>query len=126
RRFHCRADEERFGLCEYHDGKQTLFRIAIEGGQIEDIVRVRDERRIQFLLFQKSLQVGQFVHMYSSPSCVAYQKSGYKTAESKEPKLYWRDIMKISYHGHSVVKIQTGGKTILIDPFITGNELTDL
>jgi len=34
--------------------------------------------------------------------------------------------MKISYHGHSVVKIQTGGKTILIDPFITGNELTDL
>ena len=34
--------------------------------------------------------------------------------------------MKISYHGHSVVKIQTQGKTILIDPFINGNELTDL
>ena len=34
--------------------------------------------------------------------------------------------MKISYHGHSVVKIQTEGKTILIDPFINGNELTDL
>ncbi|MDN4607303.1 metal-dependent hydrolase [Sporosarcina highlanderae] len=34
--------------------------------------------------------------------------------------------MKISYHGHSVVKIETNGKTILIDPFITGNELTDL
>ena len=34
--------------------------------------------------------------------------------------------MKISYHGHSVVKIETEGKTILIDPFITGNELTDL
>lgn len=34
--------------------------------------------------------------------------------------------MKLSYHGHSVVKIQTGGYTILIDPFITGNELTDL
>lgn len=34
--------------------------------------------------------------------------------------------MKISYHGHSVVKIETGGKTILIDPFITGNNLTDL
>ncbi|CAM3756364.1 metal-dependent hydrolase [Mesobacillus zeae] len=34
--------------------------------------------------------------------------------------------MKISYHGHSIVKILTGGKTILIDPFITGNELTDL
>lgn len=34
--------------------------------------------------------------------------------------------MKISYHGHSIVKIQTNGKTILIDPFITGNELTDL
>lgn len=34
--------------------------------------------------------------------------------------------MKISYHGHSVVKIITGGKTILIDPFINGNSLTDL
>ncbi len=34
--------------------------------------------------------------------------------------------MKISYHGHSVVQIQTNGKTILIDPFITGNDLTDL
>ncbi|ARK20594.1 MULTISPECIES: metal-dependent hydrolase [Sporosarcina] len=34
--------------------------------------------------------------------------------------------MKISYHGHSIVKIETKGKTILIDPFITGNKLTDL
>ncbi|HZG70523.1 MAG TPA: metal-dependent hydrolase [Chondromyces sp.] len=34
--------------------------------------------------------------------------------------------MKVSYHGHSIVKIDTGGKTILIDPFISGNELTDL
>ncbi|WP_313235180.1 metal-dependent hydrolase [Sporosarcina ureae] len=34
--------------------------------------------------------------------------------------------MKISYHGHSIVKIETRGKTILIDPFITGNQLTDL
>lgn len=34
--------------------------------------------------------------------------------------------MKISYHGHSVIKIQTEGKTILIDPFINGNSLTDL
>ncbi|QTD41427.1 metal-dependent hydrolase [Sporosarcina sp. Te-1] len=34
--------------------------------------------------------------------------------------------MKISYHGHSVVKIETNGKTILIDPFLTGNGLTDL
>lgn len=34
--------------------------------------------------------------------------------------------MKVSYHGHSVVKIETNGKTILIDPFINGNELTDL
>lgn len=34
--------------------------------------------------------------------------------------------MKVSYHGHSVVKIETNGKTILIDPFITGNELCDL
>ncbi|WP_342510665.1 metal-dependent hydrolase [Sporosarcina sp. FSL K6-1522] len=34
--------------------------------------------------------------------------------------------MQISYHGHSIVKIQTGKTTILIDPFITGNKLTDL
>lgn len=34
--------------------------------------------------------------------------------------------MEVSYHGHSVVKIKTMGKTILIDPFISGNELTDL
>ncbi|MEW9051734.1 MAG: metal-dependent hydrolase [Neobacillus sp.] len=34
--------------------------------------------------------------------------------------------MKVSYHGHSVVQIQTNGKSILIDPFITGNSLTDL
>lgn len=34
--------------------------------------------------------------------------------------------MKISYHGHSIIKIETGGKTILMDPFITGNKLTDL
>jgi L-ascorbate metabolism protein UlaG (beta-lactamase superfamily) len=34
--------------------------------------------------------------------------------------------MKVSYHGHSVVKIRTERHTILIDPFITGNELTDL
>ncbi|MET3575939.1 metal-dependent hydrolase [Bhargavaea ullalensis] len=34
--------------------------------------------------------------------------------------------MYVSYHGHSVVKIKTENHTILIDPFITGNELTDL
>ncbi|MCI2254318.1 metal-dependent hydrolase [Domibacillus sp. PGB-M46] len=34
--------------------------------------------------------------------------------------------MKVSYHGHSVVKIRSNGKTVLIDPFITGNDLTDL
>lgn len=34
--------------------------------------------------------------------------------------------MHISYHGHSIVKIKTGEHTILIDPFINGNELTDL
>ena len=34
--------------------------------------------------------------------------------------------MLISYHGHSVVKIKTGDTTILIDPFINGNKLTDL
>ncbi|MET1014910.1 MAG: metal-dependent hydrolase [Paenisporosarcina sp.] len=34
--------------------------------------------------------------------------------------------MCVSYHGHSVVKMKTGDFTILIDPFISGNELTDL
>lgn len=34
--------------------------------------------------------------------------------------------MKISYHGHSVVKVETKEHKILIDPFITGNELCDL
>ena len=34
--------------------------------------------------------------------------------------------MKVSYHGHSVVQIETNGKKIIIDPFITGNPLTDL
>ncbi|GGE77016.1 metal-dependent hydrolase [Priestia taiwanensis] len=34
--------------------------------------------------------------------------------------------MKISYHGHSVVKVETCGQVLIIDPFITGNSLTDL
>jgi L-ascorbate metabolism protein UlaG (beta-lactamase superfamily) len=34
--------------------------------------------------------------------------------------------MKLSYHGHSVVKIESAGKIIMIDPFITGNPSTDL
>ncbi|WP_042223224.1 metal-dependent hydrolase [Oceanobacillus manasiensis] len=34
--------------------------------------------------------------------------------------------MKVSYHGHSVVKVETGTKTILFDPFISGNEACDL
>lgn len=34
--------------------------------------------------------------------------------------------MNVSYHGHAVVKIETQGKMILIDPFINGNSLTDL
>ncbi|KGA95632.1 metal-dependent hydrolase [Alkalihalobacillus alcalophilus ATCC 27647 = CGMCC 1.3604] len=34
--------------------------------------------------------------------------------------------MKVSYHGHSVVMIETNGKKIIIDPFISGNGSTDL
>lgn len=34
--------------------------------------------------------------------------------------------MKVSYHGHSVVKIETNGTNIFIDPFISGNDSTDL
>ncbi|MDX8046709.1 metal-dependent hydrolase [Gracilibacillus sp. S3-1-1] len=34
--------------------------------------------------------------------------------------------MKVSFHGQACVKIQTENHTILIDPFITGNGLSDL
>ncbi|MET3682640.1 L-ascorbate metabolism protein UlaG (beta-lactamase superfamily) [Alkalibacillus flavidus] len=34
--------------------------------------------------------------------------------------------MKVSYHGHSVVKVVTNEHTILIDPFISGNDNCDL
>ncbi|WP_082233599.1 metal-dependent hydrolase [Halobacillus massiliensis] len=34
--------------------------------------------------------------------------------------------MKVSFHGHSVVRVEVNGKTILIDPFISNNGNTDL
>lgn len=34
--------------------------------------------------------------------------------------------MKVSYHGHSVVRVQTDKHIILIDPFLTGNQACDL
>lgn len=34
--------------------------------------------------------------------------------------------MKITYHGHSTIAIETQGTKLLIDPFITGNGTTDL
>jgi L-ascorbate metabolism protein UlaG (beta-lactamase superfamily) len=34
--------------------------------------------------------------------------------------------MRISYHGHSVVKIEAGENILLIDPFISGNDSCDL
>jgi len=34
--------------------------------------------------------------------------------------------MKVSYHGHSVVQVKTDSHTILIDPFINGNDTCDL
>ncbi|MYL57893.1 metal-dependent hydrolase [Virgibacillus halodenitrificans] len=34
--------------------------------------------------------------------------------------------MKVSYHGHSVVRVETDSHKILIDPFISGNEACDL
>ncbi|KGX84479.1 metal-dependent hydrolase [Pontibacillus marinus] len=34
--------------------------------------------------------------------------------------------MKVSFHGHAVVQIETNGKTILIDPFISDNGNCDL
>ena len=35
-------------------------------------------------------------------------------------------FVKVSYHGHSVVQVVTDSHTILIDPFISGNEACDL
>lgn len=34
--------------------------------------------------------------------------------------------MKLSYHGHSIVMVENDGSKLIVDPFITGNELTDL
>src|SRR5690625_583750 len=34
--------------------------------------------------------------------------------------------LKISYHGHSFVRVETDSHKILIDPFITGNSLCDV
>lgn len=34
--------------------------------------------------------------------------------------------MKVSFHGHSAVMIETNGTTIMIDPFINGNSQSDL
>ncbi|MFD1851890.1 metal-dependent hydrolase [Oceanobacillus bengalensis] len=34
--------------------------------------------------------------------------------------------MKVSYHGHAVVKVETANHTILVDPFINGNGACDL
>ena len=31
--------------------------------------------------------------------------------------------MEITYHGHSCVQIHTGGKSLIIDPFLSGNPL---
>lgn len=33
--------------------------------------------------------------------------------------------MKITYYGHSSLQIETNGKTIIVDPFITGNPKAD-
>ncbi|WP_173915849.1 metal-dependent hydrolase [Halobacillus sp. Marseille-Q1614] len=34
--------------------------------------------------------------------------------------------MNVSFHGHSVVRVEVNGKTVLIDPFISENGNTDL
>ena len=31
--------------------------------------------------------------------------------------------MEITYYGHSCFQVSAGGKTLLFDPFISGNEL---
>lgn len=37
-----------------------------------------------------------------------------------------RIVLKLTFHGHAVVKVETNGKVILFDPFIKGNGITDL
>src|SRR5690348_9440432 len=34
-----------------------------------------------------------------------------------------RGIMKVTYYGHACFSVRVGGRTLLFDPFITGNEL---
>ncbi|MBE3554803.1 MAG: MBL fold metallo-hydrolase, partial [Thermicanus sp.] len=34
--------------------------------------------------------------------------------------------MKVTYHGHATVMVETGGKKILFDPFFTGNPKADV
>lgn len=34
--------------------------------------------------------------------------------------------MKLSYHGHSIIQLENNDKKVIVDPFINGNELTDL
>ena len=32
-------------------------------------------------------------------------------------------MMKITYHGHSCIQIHTGDRSVVIDPFLSGNGL---
>lgn len=34
--------------------------------------------------------------------------------------------MTVKYHGHSVLSFNSNDTDVIIDPFISGNELTDL
>lgn len=34
--------------------------------------------------------------------------------------------MKVTYHGHSVIQVETKTHNIIFDPFLTGNSLTNL
>ncbi|MCG1009319.1 metal-dependent hydrolase [Salinicoccus sp. ID82-1] len=34
--------------------------------------------------------------------------------------------MKLSYHGHSIIQLENNDSKVIVDPFINGNELTDL
>ncbi len=34
--------------------------------------------------------------------------------------------MKVTYHGHSVITVETKDHHIIFDPFLTGNSLTDI
>src|SRR5882724_6628070 len=52
---------------------------------------------------------------------MAFRRSGVRTPSAPPP--FWRGNMKVTYYGHSCFAARVANRTLLFDPFITGNEL---